>query len=104
MLDAHSDLFAAGSVDSDYEGFTGLISASHSFPYTAQVRFWSGAYDYMHMTAGTFGSADVTFKQLHYKAPSFKGQHYSVQRSNIGSIQTLAILHHLIVLLYFKHK
>ena len=39
MLDAHSDLFAAGSVDSDYEGFTGLISASHSFPYTAQVRF-----------------------------------------------------------------
>jgi hypothetical protein len=26
MLDAHTDLFAAGSVDSDYKGFMGLVS------------------------------------------------------------------------------
>jgi hypothetical protein len=32
MLDAHTDLFAPGSVDSDFEGFLGLISPSGTFP------------------------------------------------------------------------
>jgi len=39
MLDAHTDLLAAGSVDSDYKGFTGLVSPSGSFPFTMQEGF-----------------------------------------------------------------
>jgi hypothetical protein len=39
MLDAHSDLFAPGSVSSDYKGFTGLIAPSGSFPFTIQDGF-----------------------------------------------------------------
>ena len=39
ILDAHSDLLSAGSVDTDYEGFTGLISSRESFPFTAQELF-----------------------------------------------------------------
>jgi hypothetical protein len=39
MLDAHTDLFAAGSVDSDYKGFLGLITPSGSFPFTLQDGF-----------------------------------------------------------------
>ena len=34
MLDAHSDLFSASSVDSDTEGFIGLIHPKGSFPFT----------------------------------------------------------------------
>lgn len=32
MLDAHSDILSPGSVDNDFEGFTGLISPQNSFP------------------------------------------------------------------------
>ena len=32
MLDAHTELFAPGSVDSDFDGFLGLISPSGTFP------------------------------------------------------------------------
>ena len=39
MLDAHTNLFAAGSVDSDYKGFIGLVSPSGSFPFTMQEGF-----------------------------------------------------------------
>jgi hypothetical protein len=34
MLDAHSDLFSASSVDSDYQGFIGLIHPKGAFPFT----------------------------------------------------------------------
>ena len=34
MLDAHSDLFSASSVDSDNEGFIGLIHPKGAFPFT----------------------------------------------------------------------
>jgi len=39
MLDAHTDLLADGSVDSDYEGFTGMISNIESFPLTINRGF-----------------------------------------------------------------
>ena len=39
MLDAHSDLYTPGSVNSDYKGFLGLISPSGSFPFTLQESF-----------------------------------------------------------------
>ncbi len=39
MLDAHTDLFAENSVDSDYKGFIGLVSPSGSFPFTLQEGF-----------------------------------------------------------------
>ena len=39
MLDAHTDTFASGSVDSDYKGFTGLIAPSGTFPFTIQESF-----------------------------------------------------------------
>ena len=32
LLDAHSDLLSPGSVDSDFEGFTGLVGLTNSFP------------------------------------------------------------------------
>jgi hypothetical protein len=32
MLDAHSDVLSPGSVDNDFEGFTGLISPQNTFP------------------------------------------------------------------------
>ena len=34
MLDAHSDLFSASSVDSDNEGFVGLVHPKGAFPFT----------------------------------------------------------------------
>ena len=34
MLDAHSDLYSASSVDSDNEGFIGLIHPKGAFPFT----------------------------------------------------------------------
>jgi len=39
MLDAHSDLISATSLEQDYTSFTGLISYSGSFPYMAQEGF-----------------------------------------------------------------
>lgn len=39
MLDAHTDVFAPGSVNSDYKGFIGLVSPSGSFPFTLQESF-----------------------------------------------------------------
>jgi hypothetical protein len=39
MIDAHSDLFAAGSVDTDYDGFLGLINPSGIFPQMVQEGF-----------------------------------------------------------------
>jgi amiloride-sensitive sodium channel len=39
MLDAHTDLLSPGSVDSDYEGFLGLISPKDSFPFIMQEGF-----------------------------------------------------------------
>ena len=39
MLDAHSDLFSASSVDSDNEGFIGLIHPKGSYPFTMQEGF-----------------------------------------------------------------
>ena len=39
MLDAHTDLLMPGSVDSDYEGFLGLISPKGSFPFIMQEGF-----------------------------------------------------------------
>jgi len=32
MVDAHSDLLAAGSIDSDFDGFNGIIGPGGSFP------------------------------------------------------------------------
>ncbi len=32
LLDAHSDILSPGSVDSDFEGFTGLVDLTNSFP------------------------------------------------------------------------
>ena len=34
MLDAHSDIFSASSVDSDNEGFVGLVHPKEAFPFT----------------------------------------------------------------------
>jgi hypothetical protein len=39
ILDAHNDLLSDGSVDSDFEGFTGLISNRESFPITYDSGF-----------------------------------------------------------------
>ena len=39
MIDAHTNLFAASSVNSDYQGFMGLISSSGSFPFIMQEGF-----------------------------------------------------------------
>ena len=65
MLDAHSDLFAAGSVDSDYEGFTGLISSSQSFPYTAQEGFViKPGHNNIIALTGTEIKADDTLREL----------------------------------------
>jgi hypothetical protein len=38
-LDAHNDLLSDGSVDSDFEGFIGLISDRESFPITSDNGF-----------------------------------------------------------------
>jgi len=65
MLDAHSDLFAAGSVDSDYEGFSGLISSSQSFPYTAQEGFViKPGHDNIIALTGTEIKAEDTLRDL----------------------------------------
>ena len=39
MLDAHSDKLASGSVDTDFQGFIGLIHSSGSFPLVSQFGF-----------------------------------------------------------------
>ena len=39
VLDAHSDQFSAGSLDSDTRGFLGLIRPSGSFPLTTLGSF-----------------------------------------------------------------
>ncbi len=39
MLDAHSNLFAPGSVDTNFDGFMGLISSPSSFPLLIQQGF-----------------------------------------------------------------
>ncbi len=39
MLDAHNDLISVGSVDTDFEGFTGLIDSSGSYPMLMQKGF-----------------------------------------------------------------
>ncbi len=39
MLDAHNDLMAGGSVETDFEGFTGLIDSSGSYPMLSQKGF-----------------------------------------------------------------
>ena len=39
ILDSHSDMFSAGSVDSDFDEFMGLISPSDSFPLMNQEAF-----------------------------------------------------------------
>ena len=39
VIDSHSDLFSAGSLDVDYDSFTGLISPSGSFPLMNQEGF-----------------------------------------------------------------
>ncbi len=39
MLDAHSDKLASGSVDTDFQGFIGLIHNSGSFPLVSQFGF-----------------------------------------------------------------
>jgi len=39
MLDAHTDLLSASSIDRDYKGFTGLVSYKGSFPLVYQRGF-----------------------------------------------------------------
>ncbi len=39
MIDAHADIVAASSVNSDFKGFIGLVSPSGSFPFTIQEGF-----------------------------------------------------------------
>lgn len=39
MLDAHTDLMAAGSVGTDFKEFTGLVGPPGSFPFTMQESF-----------------------------------------------------------------
>ena len=39
ILDAHTDLLAAGSIDSDFEGFLGYIGGNSSFPLLSQGGF-----------------------------------------------------------------
>ena len=39
ILDAHSDKLASGSVDGDFQGFTGLIHSSESFPLVSEYGF-----------------------------------------------------------------
>ena len=39
MLDAHNDLMSGGSVETDFEGFAGLIDSSGSFPMLMQKAF-----------------------------------------------------------------
>ena len=39
ILDAHSNMFSSGSVDSDFEGFTGYIGGNASFPLLSQGGF-----------------------------------------------------------------
>jgi len=39
MLDAHSDIWSSASVDSDFEGFTGLIDRIGSYPLMLQNGF-----------------------------------------------------------------
>ena len=39
MLDAHSDIFATGTSDTDFQGFTGLIDSSGSYPLISQNGF-----------------------------------------------------------------
>ena len=39
ILDAHSDLFAPGSVDGDVDGFIGFIGPTNSFPFMSQEGF-----------------------------------------------------------------
>ncbi len=39
VLDAHSDKLASGSVDADFQGFTGLIHSSDSFPLVSEYGF-----------------------------------------------------------------
>jgi amiloride-sensitive sodium channel len=39
MIDAHTDILAPGSLDSDFKGFIGLVSPSGSFPFTIQEGF-----------------------------------------------------------------
>ena len=65
MLDTHSDLFAAGSVDTDYLGFTGLISSSQNFPYTAQEGFEiKPGHNNIIALSGTEIQADDTLRDL----------------------------------------
>ena len=39
LLDSHSDVLSAGSVDSDFDGFLGVINPSGSFPFTSYSGF-----------------------------------------------------------------
>ncbi len=39
MLDGHSNKLASGSVDTDFQGFIGLIHSSGSFPLVSQYGF-----------------------------------------------------------------
>ncbi len=39
ILDAHSDKLAKGSVDTDFQGFSGLIHSSDSFPLVSKYGF-----------------------------------------------------------------
>ena len=39
LLDSHSDVLSEGSVDSDFDGFLGVINPSGSFPFTSYSGF-----------------------------------------------------------------
>ena len=65
ILDAHTDLFSAGSVDSDYEGFTGLISSRESFPFTAQELFEiKPGHNNIIALSGTENQAEASLRDL----------------------------------------
>ena len=51
VIDSHSDLFSAGSLDVDYDSFIGLIRPSGSFPLMSQEGFQikPGHYDAIHI-------------------------------------------------------
>ena len=65
ILDAHNDLISRGSIDVDYQGFTGIITNTGNYPLTQQKGFHikNGHYNLVAIT-GTKISADLEILQI----------------------------------------
>jgi len=79
MLDAHSDIFATGSSDTDFQGFTVLIDSSGSYPLISQNGFQirSGHNNMVALSATKVSISSTFYAQVFctkFLAPKFQTQ------------------------------